>query len=145
MKLPKNKFQRLGTNLMAMAVLAAVCSTAMAADQLDKGSSHRSIFVLPSNPNEGHDPFFPDSLRPYESAVMNNPTTEITSLIFKGVSGPPGHQLVIINNHTFGAGDEGDVLTPQGRIHVRCVQIKADSVVIEAGGQRVILNFSTNP
>lgn len=129
--------------LLAALVLWAFYSTA--ADQLDKAASHRSVFVLPTNPNEGRDPFFPDSLRPYESAVVNNHTAEITSLIFKGVSGPPGHRLVIINNHTFGAGDEGDVTTAQGRLHVRCVEIRDDSVVIESGGQRVILNFFSNP
>jgi len=143
MKLKKNKFQHPLPGLLAALVLWAFCSTA--ADQPDKAASHRSVFVLPANPNEGRDPFFPDSLRPYESAVVNNHTAEITSLIFKGVSGPPGHQLVIINNHTFGAGDEGDVTTAQGRLHIRCVEIKADSVVIESGGQRVILNFSANP
>jgi hypothetical protein len=142
MKLHKNKFQRWMPALLAT---WALCSVAAPPDQDAKESSHRSIFVLPSNPREGHDPFFPDSLRPYESAVVTNHTVEITSLIFKGVSGPPDHRLVIINNHTFAAGDEGDVTTSQGRIHVRCVEIKADSVVIEATGQRVTLTYSTNP
>jgi hypothetical protein len=144
MKIHKNKFQLPATMLAMLALWT--CSDAAPADQVAKVSPHRSMFVMPANPNEGHDPFFPDSLRPYESAVVNNNhTAEITSLIFKGVSGPPDHRLVIINNHTFGSGDEGDVTTSQGRLHVRCVEIRADSVVIESGGQRVILNFSTNP
>src|SRR5476651_93322 len=108
MKLKKNKLQRPLPGLLAALALWAFYSTA--ADQPDKAASHRSVFVLPTNPNDGRDPLFPDSLRPYESAVVvvTNHTAEITSLIFKGVSGPPGHQLVVINNHTFGAGDEGD-------------------------------------
>jgi hypothetical protein len=145
MKPHKNKFQRPLPGWPAMLALWAVCSAAAPADQAAKESSHRSTFVMPANPNEGHDPFFPDSLRPYQSMVVNNHTAGITSLVFKGVSGPPGHQLVIINNHTFGAGDEGDVTTSQGRIHVRCVEIRDDSVVVESGGQRVILNYSNNP
>jgi hypothetical protein len=146
MKIQKNKFQCCLPGLRATAVLLSFCSSLAAfADQTDKESLHRSTFVMPSNPGEGHDPFFPDSLRPYESAVVTNHTAEITSLSFKGISGPPGNRLVIINNHTFGAGDEGDVTTSQGRIHIRCVEIKADSVVVESGGQRVVLNYSTNP
>jgi hypothetical protein len=144
MKLHKNKFQRPAT-MLAMLVLWA-CSMAAPEDPVAKEIPHRSTFVMPANPTEGHDPFFPDSLRPYESAVVNNNhTAEITSLIFKGVTGPPDHRLVVINNHSFGSGDEGDVTTSQGRLHIRCVEIRADSVVIESGGQRVILNFSTNP
>jgi hypothetical protein len=140
MQLNKNKFLRPATMLATLVLWA--CSMAAPADQAAKESPHRSTFVMPANPNEGHDPFFPDSLRPYESAVVNNNhTAEITSLVLKGVSGPPDHRLVIINNHTFGSGDEGDVTTSQGRLHVRCVEIRADSVVIESGGQRVILNF----
>jgi hypothetical protein len=144
MKLCQNKFQRRAPGLLAMLVLWAFCSVA-AADQAGKESAPISTFVLPSSPKEGHDPFFPDSLRPYESVVANNHTAEITSLIFKGVSGPPGHRLVIINNHTFGAGDEGDVITAQGRLHIHCVEIRDDAVVVESGGQRVILTFSTSP
>ena len=131
--------------MLAMLVLWTY-SVAAPADPVAKEIPHRSTFVMPANPNEGHDPFFPDSLRPYESAVVNNNhAVEITSLIFKGVTGPPDHRLVVINNHSFGSGDEGDVTTSQGRLHIRCVEIRADSVVIESGGQRVILNFSTNP
>ena len=47
----------------------------------------------------------------------------------------------IINNHTFAQGDEGDVLTSQGRVHLECIEIKANSVVIEYGGQRHELKF----
>jgi hypothetical protein len=63
----------------------------------------------------------------------------------KGFSGTPGHRLVIINNHTFAAGDEGDVITEQGRIHVRCVEIRSHSVVIEVSGKYHELTSPDNP
>jgi hypothetical protein len=95
-----------------------------------------STFVVPTNIHEGRDPFFPESTRPYEAAVAANKTVEITTLAVKGISGPPGHRLVIINNHTFGVGDEGDVLTSSGRVHIRCTEVRADGVTIEINGQR---------
>jgi hypothetical protein len=144
MKDRKNKFQLSMPGLLAVLAVCAF-SSAATADQAVKETSVHSLFVLPSNPKEGRDPFFPDSLRPYESAVPKTHSVELTSLIFKGVSGPPDHRLVIINNHTFSVGDEGDVTTAQGRIHIRCVDIKANSVVLEASGQLVTLTFSTNP
>ncbi|MGA3284653.1 MAG: hypothetical protein ABSD57_09380 [Verrucomicrobiota bacterium] len=104
--------------------------------QSAKTNSLRSVFILPANPGEGRDPFFPKSNRPYEAAMTTtNNSVEVTALVVKGVSGSPDHRLVIINNHTFAAGDIADVITDQGRIRVRCVEIKPRSVVIEVRGQ----------
>jgi len=105
----------------------------------------QSVFVLPSNPKEGRDPFFPTSSRPYEAAASKNPVGDLTSLVLRGISGSPDHRLVIINDHTFGVGDEGDVKTPHGRIHIRCVEIKASSAVVEAGGERHELGYAGIP
>ncbi len=105
-----------------------------------------SVFVMPTNPKEGRDPFFPTSNRPYESAQAGQPHVgDITALVLKGVSGPPDHRLAIINNHTFAVGDTQDLATPQGRIHVRCVEIKDGSVVIESAGQNHELKYAANP
>jgi len=105
----------------------------------------RASFTMPTNPKEGRDPFFPTSNRPYESVQANQPHVgDITSLVLKGVSGPSDHRLAIINNHTFGVGDSQDIVTPQGRIHVRCVEIKDDSVVIESAGQSHELKYTAN-
>ena len=68
----------------------------------------------------------------------------MSSLVLKGISGSSDSRLAIINNHTFGVGDEANIVTPQGPIHVRCVEIKDSSVVIESGGQRHELNYSKN-
>ena len=105
----------------------------------------RSVFVIPTNPKEGRDPFFPNSTRPYETVSAAQPHAgDVSSLVLKGISGPPDHRLAIINNHTFGVGDEENLVTPQGPIHIRCVEIKASSVVIESGGQRHELNYTKN-
>lgn len=128
---------------MAVVLLTALAAHAAPTTQAGKTNVMHSVFVLPANPAEGRDPFFPDSTRPYEFAAAANPrVSDINSLVLKGFSGAMTHRLVIINNHTFAAGDEGDVNTPTGRIHLRCIEIKTNSVVIEVGNQRHELFYS---
>jgi len=106
----------------------------------------RSVFVIPTNRSEGRDPFFPTSTRLYQATPGKNQVVgDLTSLVLKGISGPPDHRLAIINSHTFAMGDEGDIITPHSRIHIRCVEIKAKSVVIEFGGQRHELSYAGSP
>ena len=83
---------------------------------------------------------------PYENSTSKNPVaSDLTALVLKGISGPADHRLAIINNHTFGVGDEGDVITSHNRIHLRCIEIKAKSVVVESGGQRHELSYTSSP
>ena len=95
---------------------------------------------MPAGQNEGRDPFFPESTRPYEDNVVAKKTTNTVEManafVIKGSSLENGHAMVIINNHTFAVGDEEDVLTPNGRVHVRLVEIRGGTVVIEANGTR---------
>ena len=116
---------------MALAVIAAPVT------QAGKTETIRSVFVLPSNSKEGRDPFFPNSNRPYEiAAAANTRTGNVASLVLKGFSGSLNHRLVIINNHTFAAGETGSVVTSDGRVRLRCIEIKTNSVIIEVGGQQ---------
>ena len=132
--------------LFLIASALALAVTAAPVAQADKAETPRSVFIIPSNPKEGCDPFFPNSNRAYEMvAAANTPAGNITSLVLKGFSGSQNHRLAIINNHTFAAGDTGDVITPEGRIHLRCIEIKTNSAVIEIGGQRHELVYSNKP
>ena len=103
----------------------------------------RSVFTIPTNPGEGRDPFFPDSTRIYElvAAASAPRVVEVTTLTVKGYSIINGRPMVIINNHSFMISDEGDVLTPGGRVHVRCLDIKPSVAIVEANGQRRDLHF----
>jgi hypothetical protein len=148
MKPLESKFQRLTLALLVTAVLRALPLAAAPAEQPSKADSHHSVFILPTSPKEGRDPFFPNSNRPYETAgaaTSTNRTVEASALVLRGFSGTPDHRLAIINNHTFAAGDEGDVTTIQGRLHVRCIEIRPHSVVVETGGQYHELTFSDKP
>jgi hypothetical protein len=130
--------------LSAIMTVPLVCSAQPAkatAAAPAKPVPKKSVFVMPSSPKEGRDPFFPDSTRPYEAAVATSHVVEVTSLAVKGYSVVNGVPCVIINNHSFMAGDEGDVLTPGGRVHVRCLQIKPTVAIVDVNGRRHDLNF----
>jgi hypothetical protein len=103
-----------------------------------------STFIVPVGTKEGRDPFYPESTRVFEvmlAANQTNRTSEITSLKVPGISGASGKLLAIINNHTFAVGDEGDVLTSSGRIHLKCLQITATYVIVEVNGQNHRINL----
>ena len=123
----------------------AIAAWPVTAAPVDTNAQVMSAFIMPSGPNEGRDPFFPNSTRPYEESATKRPhsVADLTSLEIKGFSEIAGHRYVIINNHTFGAGDEGDVITSEGRIHIRCLSVGADSVLVESAGARHLLKFSS--
>ncbi len=134
------------TVLLAIGCAMAFAAVATPTPQSNMTNTNRSIFILPSNPREGRDPFFPDSTRPYKLATSAAPqVADVASLVVKGFSGSVDRRLVIINNHTFAVGDEGDVVTPGGRIHLSCVEIKTNSVVIDVGGQRHEIFYFDKP
>jgi hypothetical protein len=106
----------------------------------------QSAFVIPTNPQEGKDPFFPRSTRLFASVVVktNLQTTTAVATVelhLNGISGTADHRLAIINNQTFETNEEGDVPTNLGRAHIRCLEIKADSVLIQVGGEQRILRL----
>lgn len=67
---------------------------------------------------------------------------DVTSLQIKGFSEIAGRRCVIINNHTFSEGDEGDVIASGSRVHLHCLAVGTDSVLVETGGARHLLKFT---
>jgi len=116
----------------------------LAAAPAETNAPVKSVFILPTNPGEGRDPFFPNSMRPYEDFAPKH-AVNLTVLQVKGFSELGGHRYVIIDNHTFGAGDEGDVITPGGRVHIHCLSIGVDTVLVESDGARHLLRFYGEP
>ena len=102
----------------------------------------RAIFIQPTSNRDGHDPFYPESGRPFESAAASAPhAVELTTLAVKGFSVVRGRPMVIINNHSFMVGDEGDVIGTGGRAHLRCVEIRSDTVIVEINGSRHEIHY----
>ena len=105
-----------------------------------------SLFVMPTRPQEGRDPFFPHSTRPYGTGVILETNQAPVAaapveLRLKGFSGPTDHRLAIINNQTFAVGEVGEVSTTTGRLRIRCVKINDDSVVIQVGNETRVLRL----
>jgi hypothetical protein len=105
----------------------------------------RSIFVVSSATQAVKDPFFPNSTRlgVLPTSKTNQPAAIAVDLVLKAIFGTTDRPLATINNATFGAGEEREVLTLAGKVRVRCVEIrlKDEAVVIELGGERRELRF----
>jgi len=104
----------------------------------------QSVFIMPTSPADGRDPFYPASSRPYQTAVVSTARTSelnLSLLSLQGVSGQPPQRLAIINKRTFAAGDNLEVSTSKGRIRILCLEINEKSVVIEVNGQRHELRY----
>lgn len=103
----------------------------------------KSAFSQPTAPRDGRDPFFPDSTRVFDSNVTVAHATEtVTTLTIKGFSIVRGRPMVIINNHSFMVGDEGDVLGVGGsRAHIHCLEINSGTVIVDLNGARHELHY----
>jgi hypothetical protein len=109
----------------------------------------KSLFVIPSSPRAGKDPFFPNSLRPYGPSLVSPdlktnvpPAAAVVELHLNGISGTADRRFAIINNRTFGANEEGVVPTSSGPpARIRCLEIKADSALVQIGGERRLLRL----
>ena len=103
-----------------------------------------SVFIIPKARGEGVDPFFPTT-RPQiaNTNTSTNKSSERAELVIKGISGTLASPQVIINDRTFRVGDAQEVTTPQGRIHVRCLEIrlKDEAAVLEVNSERRELRF----
>jgi hypothetical protein len=125
---------------LLVTLAAAGCAPVVFGDQPKAANTNSiapvSVFTMPTSPREGRDPFYPESTRPYEENKPAGLTVDPASFAVKGLSVQNGRAMVIINNHTFAVGDEGDVLTTEGRMHIHLVQIQDNVAVILVNGLR---------
>ena len=109
----------------------------------------KSVFIIPTTPQEGKDPFFPRSMRLFASPVVKTNLQPAAAaaiaaeLHLNGISGTTDRRLAIINNRTFEANEEGVVTSKSGPpARIRCLEIKTDSVVVQViGGERRVLSL----
>lgn len=140
--------------LMLVAVLAGLSAMGAGAkaggNAAQTNTNFLSVFTIPASLSEGRDPFFPESTRVIDAMMASKqakqagPAAEISALKVLGISGSPGHLLAIINNHTFAAGDEGEVSTSSGKLQIRCLEVGNDHVNVMVNGQYHQLKLQQN-
>jgi hypothetical protein len=97
----------------------------------------QSLFVIPAQPSEGRNPFFPQSVvhTVVPAKVTKDPSFDWSVFVLNGITSPP-KRTAMINGRTFEANEEGEVrLNTGGRMLIKCEAIKADSAIITVGGQ----------
>jgi hypothetical protein len=98
----------------------------------------QSTFVIPSQPTEGRNPFFPQSIVKAVVSVKTTPGNPIDPSMFvlNGITSPP-RRTAMINGRTFEPGEEGEVRLASGnKAMIKCEDIRGESVTIIFGGQR---------
>src|SRR5579864_7596841 len=108
--------------LVGFALLGPLASNASSKDPATKVAAHpvspvpvvpeialpQSIFVVPSQPSEGRNPFFPQSTTPVVPPKITPGTpAESLTFILNGITSPP-RRTAIINNRTFEPAEEAE-------------------------------------
>jgi len=126
--------------LASLAVHAAPPDNKRKSDALPGGTNGipQSTFAIPNTPQEGRDPFFPNSFHgPSPTALKPTPSAELEALVLNGISGAANSKLAIINGRTMAEGETNEVNTVAGRVRIHCIEIKGESAVVEiVGGER---------
>ncbi|HZR18380.1 MAG TPA: hypothetical protein VFE51_13895 [Verrucomicrobiae bacterium] len=139
------------TSVLVLALGLVLQSTAQAATASKDGSTKSaanfrvvpevpiplSVFAIPSQPSEGRNPFFPQStIRVVPQKVTKETPLDASWFVLNGITSPP-KRTAMINGRTFETGEEGEVRVPSGsKVLIKCIEIKAESAIIETGGQR---------
>jgi hypothetical protein len=138
----KARFSQLQTLALGLAVVclcppwssqgAGAESNAAAA----QGTIPQSIFIIPSTPKEGRNPFFPQSATAAPPLRLTEAPLDTSGLVLNGITSPP-KRTAMINGRTFEPGEEADVKMPSGaKVLIKCEEIRAESAVILIMGQR---------
>ena len=100
----------------------------------------QSSFVIPSQPNEGRNPFYPQSRTAFQAAMTTakprDNVVDTSSFVLNGITSPP-KRTAMINGRTFEPGESGEVKIPNGaKILIKVEEIRSESAVILVNGQR---------
>lgn len=98
-----------------------------------------SEFSIPTSTAEGRDPFFPESLRVRANLNTNTNATGRpipAQLVLQGISVVGTNRFALINGRTFIPNEDGEVPAGNGKVHLLCVSIKEDLVIVEVNGNR---------
>ncbi len=142
--------------LLAGLAVAAAAQTSPAAPKTDTDTASSSsantgtnaftsVFIVPTSPKQGRNPFFPNAaVRGPVQVASKTAAADTTAIVLNGITSPP-RRTAMINGRTFEPGEDGEVkLSTGGKIEIRCLDIKDDSVVIMVAGQRREIRFRSS-
>jgi protein disulfide-isomerase len=69
----------------------------------------------------------------FNGAPMLRPQI-FTNVVLKGISGPKGNRLAVINNETLGAGESAMLKLGNAQVKVKCIEVREDSVLVSLDG-----------
>ncbi|HEY5911284.1 MAG TPA: hypothetical protein VJA21_11845 [Verrucomicrobiae bacterium] len=105
----------------------------------------KSVFAVPNSARDLRNPFFPQAFvqpTPTPQPVRTGqpqppPKVETSVFVLNGITASGPKPTAMINSHTFEAGETGEVKLASGaKVLVKCEEIRNESVIILADGQR---------
>ena len=84
----------------------------------------------------GKDPFYPNRILTPTIKTDIKPSEASKYVLLNGLYGTASRPLCTINGRPFEVGEEGEVNTPAGKLKIRCIEIRKDSVVVEVVNSR---------
>jgi hypothetical protein len=131
---------------LSLAQALAAAAPAKTAPPAITNAPAAEVVIAKSEFNEklpqGRDPFFPRSTRrmpvvvsasPNAAPVAQKPSIDLSQFVLKGISGSAARRLAIVNDRTFAAGEDQEVTTRTGKMHIYCQEIRDNSVLISFG------------
>jgi hypothetical protein len=101
----------------------------------------QSVFIVPTSPTQGRNPFFPRSTLNGPAAQSKPELVDASAVVLNGLTSPP-RATAMINGRTFEPGESGQIKLPNGaRVLVRCLEIRTNAVVAIIGAQRYELRL----
>ncbi len=96
----------------------------------------KSVFIIPSGPKEGRNPFFPRSKAEMPVVKSKEAVVDTTSLVLNGLTGPP-KRMAMINGRTLEVGETAELKLRDGRkLAVECLEIRDDMAILKVGNER---------
>ena len=101
----------------------------------------QSVFIVPTSPKQGRNPFFPRSTFNAPPTQAKPQPIDTSAVVLNGLTSPP-RVTAMINGRTFEPGESGEIKLRNGaRVLVRCLEIRTDAVVAIIGAQRCELRL----
>jgi hypothetical protein len=135
-------------NILKCAGLTVLCMCLGARAENQPATSTKAACVAPkavfvNEVEVGADPFFPSSKRRLDTlprVVVTNsvasPSALWSLLSLKGISGPEGQRLALINGATVAVGETAEIKYGGGQVlRARCREIRDRSVILELNGE----------